>query len=154
MASSEDGFEATPNATAVRLRGLLLGLHVFGTAGVLAELLLMEHFEDALQYIPLMLLGADLLVVGWWLVARDRLSLRSFQAMMAAFAVSGLAGLWLHYQANVEFKLELSPGLAGWQLFTEAIMGATPALAPGTMLYLAAIGLAFTFRHPVLGSRS
>lgn len=145
MASSD------PNGgLAATLRTALLVLHVGGAAGTLAELLLLEHWEEFWQLAPLLLLGLDLLVVAWLVFDRSAFALRTFQGLMAVCGASGLAGLWFHYSGNVEFKLELSPGLSGFALFKEALMGATPALAPGTMVYLAAIGLVYTFRHPAL----
>ncbi len=48
------------------------------------------------------------------------------------------------------FELEMSPEVLGWALFREAIFGATPALAPGVMVQLGLLGLAFTIRHPSL----
>jgi hypothetical protein len=41
--------------------------------------------------------------------------------------------------------------LAGWQLFWQAIRSKTPpALAPGVMIQLGLIGLAYTYRDPAL----
>jgi hypothetical protein len=45
----------------------------------------------------------------------------------------------------VEFELEMYPGLSGLELFREAMKGATPALAPGTMTILGLLGLAYTY---------
>lgn len=154
MATSEFPVEATPNATATRLRATLLWLHAGGAGGALAELLLMGHYDGRLQFVPLGLLGADLLVLGWWILARSRAALRAFQGIMLAFVAGGLAGLWFHYRGNVEFALEVNPDLSGMPLLVEALTGGAPALAPGTMLFLAAIGFAFTVRHPVLAGRS
>jgi hypothetical protein len=42
------------------------------------------------------------------------------------------------------------PSLTGFELFREAISGATPTLAPGAMLHLGLLGLLYTFRHPAL----
>jgi hypothetical protein len=50
----------------------------------------------------------------------------------------------------MEFELETYPSISGLALFKEAMMGATPALAPGTMIELGLIGLAYTYRHPLL----
>jgi hypothetical protein len=47
----------------------------------------------------------------------------------------------LHYQGNVEFERELAPDASGLPLVWEALKGATPALAPGTMMLLGAVGL-------------
>jgi len=40
------------------------------------------------------------------------------------------------------------PSLGGSELYMKALMGATPLLAPGTMIQLGLVGLAFAFRHP------
>ena len=69
-------------------------------------------------------------------------------AVLGAFVAAGLLGTWLHYRGNVEFELERTPTLAGWALFRAAMEGATPSLAPGTMIHFGLIGLLFTWRHP------
>lgn len=70
-------------------------------------------------------------------------AVRAFQIAMALFAASGIAGILLHYQGNVAFELELSPDAAGMPLLLESMKGATPALAPGTMILLGAVGFAY-----------
>jgi hypothetical protein len=50
----------------------------------------------------------------------------------------------------MEFELEMYPSMAGFELVRESMSGATPALAPGTMLVLALIGLTYSYRHPRL----
>ena len=59
----------------------------------------------------------------------------------------------LHFQVNIEFQLEMDPALSRhWRSFQKAILAKTPpALAPGAMIQLGLIGLAYTFRHPALG---
>lgn len=138
-------------ATTVRvLRGVLLAIFVFGVVGTGAELVLLEHYEDVWQWTPLALMAASLLVLGWHLAAGGRLSVRAFQGVMILFVVGGLVGVVLHYRGNAAFELEMYPSLVGLDLFKESIRGATPALAPGTMVQLGLIGLAYTFRHPAL----
>jgi hypothetical protein len=95
-------------------------------------------------------MSLSLLVLGWRAITRGPASLRVFQATMLLFVISGFAGLFLHYQGNVDFELEMYPSLRGWALFRKAIKGTTPpTLAPGTMIMLGLIGLAYTYRHPV-----
>jgi len=43
--------------------------------------------------------------------------------------------------------------MEGFELFKESMMGATPALAPGMMAHLGLLGLALTYRHPLLARR-
>jgi hypothetical protein len=134
------------------LRRALLAVLVLGIVGTQGELLLLKHYEDVWQYAPLILNGVALLVVGWHLVSKNRVSVRVLQGTMALFLLAGATGLFLHYRGNVEWELERTPGLAGFELFKMAMTGATPALAPGTMVQLGLIGLLYAYRHPLLGA--
>jgi hypothetical protein len=69
---------------------------------------------------------------------------------MVLSMVSGAAGSLLHYRGNVEFEIESMPGLTSFALFKQSMTGATPALAPGTMVLIGALGLLFTLGHPRL----
>lgn len=130
------------------VRLVLLAALLLGLLGTLVELFLLEHTEDAWQWAPIALMGAALLVLGWFGISRGRASLRAFQWLMGLFLISGALGIWLHFRGNVEFELEMYPDLSGLKLFRDAMMGATPSLAPGTMIQLGLIGLAWAFRHP------
>jgi hypothetical protein len=77
--------------------------------------------------------------------------MRVFQGTMLLLVFGGLVGCILHYQGNVEFELEMHPSLEGRELFWESITGATPSLAPGMMITLGLVGLAYGYRHPRLG---
>ncbi len=139
------------DATLKTLRGFLLVIFVIGLLGAGAELLLIEHTEDFRQWIPLILMLLSLLLLGWHIAARTRASLRAFQGVAILFVISGFIGLFLHYQGNAQFELEMYPSLQGLELFRKAIKGTTPpTLAPGTMIVLGLLGLAYTYRHPVL----
>jgi hypothetical protein len=132
------------------LRTFLLITLLVSLAGTLVELLLLEHFEDAWQWAPIVLLAAALVTLGWHALERGAMSLNVLRALMVLCVASGLVGVLLHYRGNVEFELEMYPDLSGWKLFKDAMMGATPALAPGAMLQIGLVGLAWTFRHPAL----
>lgn len=123
---------------------LLLAIWMFGVAGTATELLLLEHFEGLSQQVPLLLFAVGLATGTWYARRPTPASLRAFQATLAAFALGGAAGLWLHFRGNMEFELETYPGLRGLDLLWETVRGATPTLAPGTMIVLAAIGYAAT----------
>ncbi len=134
------------------LRAMLLGLFLLASLGTGVELLLLEHFEEWEQWLPLVLLGLGLVsgaAAGVW---PGRRSLAALRAVMVTYAVSGGVGLYLHYAGNRAFELEMEPALAGLELVWAALTGATPALAPATMVWLAALGLLFSFRHPALES--
>jgi cation transport ATPase len=133
------------------IRAMLLTIFILGSVGSGAELLLLNHFESLLQWIPLLLILFSFVIVGWHAVRRTPASTRVIQGTMVAFIAAGVAGFYFHYQGSAEFKLESNPSLAGWRLFWEAIrVKAPPALAPGVMIQLGLIGLAYTYRHPAL----
>ena len=134
------------------LRKLLLVTLIVSLVGTLIELLLLEHFEDAWQWAPIALLSASLVTLAWHGLERGAVSLNVLRGLMVLCMVSGMVGLLLHYKGNVEFELEMYPDLSGWKLFKDSMMGATPALAPGAMLQIGLVGLAWTFRHPAFKS--
>lgn len=131
------------------IRRMVLGIFLFGLLGTGTELLLLGHTEGLGQLTPLLLMLTSILVLGWYAALRSPAGLRAFQGTMILFLLSGCAGLYLHYQGNVEFELEMYPSRRGLELFWEAIRGATPALSPGTMMVLGFLGLAYSYRHPV-----
>jgi hypothetical protein len=123
---------------------MIAAIFLFGSVGTGAELLLMEHTEGVWQNVPLVLVAIGCSGLAMMAIKPGRAQLRAFQLVMTLFVASGLAGLWLHYRGNVEFELELRPGSSDLELFRESMMGATPALAPGTMILLGAVGLAYS----------
>jgi hypothetical protein len=134
-------------------RRFLLAILWLGIAGTLAELLLLAHYEEASQWIPIALLTITLLLSGVVAVRPSHGSIRLFQAVMALMIVSGGVGMYLHLHANMEFQLEMDSTLKGFALLRKSMVAkAPPALAPGVMTQLGLIGLAYTFRHPALGS--
>jgi hypothetical protein len=132
------------------LRRGLLALLWLGFVGVLAELLLLEHYDGATQWIPLVLLAVAIVVTGWHWWSGRRASLRAFQVVMLLFVAAGLVGIALHIRGNVEFERELSPGLGGFDFWWEVLHGATPTLAPGTLVQFGLLGLLYAYRHPAL----
>lgn len=150
MTSSPPSRTLAAASTAGALRTALLGLFLLGCVGTAAELLLLGHVEDPWQIVPLGLFALALVGVGWYALARSRVSIQAFQGLMFLFLGAGIAGTLLHYRGNMEFELEMYPGMAGLELFRETMTGAFPALAPGAMVLFGLIGLAWTYRHPAL----
>lgn len=138
--------------TLAAIRGGLLIILVLGLVGVLTELVLIEHVEDRWQRVPIFLIIAVLIILGWHALDRGALSIRVLQGAMTLFVAAGTLGVLLHFKGNIEFELEMQPSAMGWPLIWSALTGATPALAPGAMVQLGLIGLAYTFRHPALRS--
>ena len=149
--SGEAAAAPTGDRTALSvIRGGLLIILIVGLAGVLAELLLLEHVEDTWQRVPLFLLAGALIIIAWHGLDRGPVSVRFLQGAMVLFILAGGLGVLLHFKGNMEFELEMQPAMSGWTLIRESLMGATPALAPGTMVQLGLIGLVYTYRHPRL----
>lgn len=136
--------EASRDGALAFARRAMVVILLLGMIGILVELLLLEHFEDTLQFIPLVLLGIGPIALVWQVRSPRRTALRTFRAIMVLYLVSGALGIFLHYRGNVEFELERRPEARRWQLFREAMMGATPALAPGAMVQLGLLGLLYT----------
>ena len=133
------------------VRRILLAILALGVAGSLTELILLKHTENIFQWVPLVLLGTGGSVLVWHSVSGSSASLRLLRWLMCGFVAAGMAGVYFHFQGSAEFKLESQPTLAGMALFWEAIRAkAPPLLAPGSMVQLGLLGLAYTYKHPVL----
>ncbi len=130
-------------------RGLLL-IFVLGTVGLGTELLLLDHFEEWRQQVPLVLLVLGLVLLAVRLFYRGAIILRLFRLTMLAFVLGGIVGLWFHLSSNMEFELEMYPTLSGLELLSKALSGAMPALAPGALVQLGLIGFLYTYQHPAL----
>lgn len=150
MSTEPTSDHLSEGATGTALRRLILGLIFVSAAAMFVDLLLLEHYETAWQWAPLALLAPVLAIVAVVAMRPSRASVRVLQGVMIACIAAGLLGMFLHYRGNVEFELERDPSLRGIALFWETIRGATPALAPGAMVQLGLLGLAFAFRHPAL----
>jgi hypothetical protein len=139
------------SATVAGIRRILLVVLLIGLMGMGVELLLLKHFEEVGQLIPLVLIGVALASTLWHVLRRGPGSLRILQIAMVFFIAAGLLGVFLHYGANVEFQREVDPSLVGTALFWRAIAAKSPPpLAPGSMAQLGLIGLAYTYRHPAI----
>lgn len=142
---------ADPRTLAV-IRRVLLAILLIGMLGTTIELLLLKHDEEATQLVPLVLLGLGFATVGWHGARPTMASLMTMQTLMVLFVASGLIGMVLHYQANVEFQREVDKSLSGMPLFWKVMAAkAPPALAPGAMSQLGLIGLVYSYRYPVTG---
>lgn len=123
----------------------LFGVLVLGIAGTTADLLLLAHYEDTAQLIPLGLLAAALLVVAWHAARPDTASLRTLQATMVLFVVAGIVGVGLHVAGSAEFQREIDPSQGWWDIARKAARAkAPPMLAPGAMIMLGLIGLTYS----------
>lgn len=140
----------TADSKAISLRRGILLIFVIGTVGLGTELLLLDHFEEWRQQVPLVLLALGLVLLAIRLFYRGAIILRLFRLTMLAFVLGGIVGLWFHLSSNMEFELEMYPTLTGLELLSKALGGAMPALAPGALVQLGLIGFLYTYQHPAL----
>jgi hypothetical protein len=131
------------------LRRWILVILVLGLLGTVTELLLLEHYEQPLQFVPLVLIVAALAVLWWEFRRHDLASRRATQIMMALFVLAGFVGFVAHFQGSAEYQLELNPDMSNWELLEKILRAkAPPLLAPGMMLQLGLLGLAYVFSDP------
>jgi hypothetical protein len=139
-----------PKAGAVsvveRLRLWVLGVLVLGLIGTVTELILLEHYEQALQFVPLVLIALGVVVLAWNYARADTASLRALQIVMGLFVLSGFAGMAAHFNGSMEYQLELNPDMSTWELLEKILHAkAPPLLAPGMMMQMGLLGLAYAF---------
>jgi len=142
------GESVRESETLASIRKLLLGALALGVLGTGGELILLRHIDTPTQWIPLVVLGVSVPVLIWHAVSPGPGSVRGVQVLMVVFIVAGVLGVALHYDGNVVFAREISPNARGFEYIRKTVAGATPVLAPGSLVLLGLVGLAQTYRHP------
>jgi hypothetical protein len=73
-------------------------------------------------------------------------SLRALEIIMMLFVVAGFAGIAAHFRGSAEFQLDLNPSMTAWELVEKVMRAkAPPLLAPGMMLQMGLLGLAYVY---------
>jgi hypothetical protein len=134
--------------TLASIRRRLLGALALGVMGTIGELILLRHIDMPAQWLPLAALVTAVPVLIWHASAPTTRSVRTLHVLMAVFITFGVIGVGLHYDGNVDFERELHPDEHGWEFQRKTMAGATPVLAPGSMVLLGLVGLAHAYRHP------
>lgn len=116
---------------------------LFMLIGTGVELYLINHYEDYLQLIPLMLIGLSLGIILTLFFERSHFVMLTAKILLLLIALSGFYGVFLHLKANFEFEKEMKATESSWNLMVESLSGALPALAPLSMVILALIGYAY-----------
>jgi uncharacterized membrane protein len=143
-----DGAETAPLRAGPieRLRRWILGVLVLGLLGTVTELVLLEHYEQPLQFVPLALIAAAVAVLMWEIRQRSAASRLALQVLMGLFVLAGFVGFVAHFHGSAEFQLDLNPDMSTWELLEKVLRAkAPPLLAPGMMLQLGLLGLAYVF---------
>ena len=138
------------------LRVFILAVLALGMVGTVAELIFLEHYEEPLQFVPLLLIVAAAAVLIWHVRSREAASLNALVIVMALFVLAGFLGMIAHFHGSAEYQLELDPAIGIFELIGKVVRAkAPPLLAPGMMIQLGLLGLAYAFsdsryRGPVL----
>ena len=133
--------------TLAGLRRWIVAILLFGMTGTFVELLLIRHVEDTIQLLPIVLLAGGAAAVAWHAWSRSVPSGIMTRGVMLLFVVAGALGIFFHFEANLEFQREMDATLKGRALYWRALSATVPpALAPGVMIQLGLLGLAYTYR--------
>ena len=128
------------------LRDWVLAILVLGLAGTVIELILLGHYEQPLQLVPVVLILASAPALAWHVMRRDSASLYALMTIMALFVRAGFVGFLAHFYGSAEFQLDLDRSMSTWNLLLKVMRAkAPPLLAPGMMMQLGLLGLAYVF---------
>jgi hypothetical protein len=130
------------------LRVVILGVLVLGIVGTVTELLLLEHDEadKPLQFVPLSLIAAGVAAIIWHLARPGPASLNTLQVVMVLYVLSSFIGFLAHFNGSAEFVHDLNPEASTWEILEKALHAkAPPLLAPGMMMQLGLLGLAYVY---------
>lgn len=135
-----------------RLRRFLIGLSGLILAGTLVELLLEEHYQETIQFVPFALCILGAIVAGMAFFRPNRGSLRALRTTMIVIGLGGGIGAMIHFIENFEFEREVHAAADFITQLFNAVKGAAPLFAPGVMTFAALIALAAAYYHPALRS--
>jgi hypothetical protein len=137
------------------LRRLLLALLAIGLLGVVADLVMLAHYENGWMLIPFAVIVVALCTLAARVLNPSAATVYFLRVAMAGMFVTALVGIVLHYRGGVEFQRDMDPTLSHWALFWKVMrMKAPPPLAPGALLQLSLLGFAATYRDPLTSTMS
>lgn len=130
----------------VIVRRVILGVLLLGMIGLIAELSLLSHYEDVLQWIPISVLAGGLAAVFLQLAHPRSWTLLLVELVMVIFIGCGFLGMYLHYSGSREFQLEMDPSMRGTQLVWRVLRAKSPpTLSPGTLVQMGILGLGYAY---------
>jgi len=136
------------------LRKWILAVLAFGLLGTITELTFLSHFEQPLQFVPMILIVLALGTIAWQWQAPSVASLRSFQVTMVLFVLAGVAGVIAHALGSAEFQIELNPEIGTWELVEKVLRAkGPPVLAPGMLAMMGLLGLGYVYSEAGYRSR-
>ncbi|MBI5563802.1 MAG: hypothetical protein HY870_02830 [Chloroflexi bacterium] len=143
----------TNDVVLARLRRFLLVIAGLLLAGTILELWVINHTQEAIQWLPFILCGVGLVAVGAALLRPQRPVLIGLRWLMGAVTLGSVFGVIEHIESNLGFVLEIHPDATTGQILAGALGGASPFLAPGMLGLAAVLAVAATYYHPALKSQ-
>jgi fatty acid desaturase len=132
-----------------RLRLFLLLLSGMLFAGTILELFLVDHHQDAIQWLAFAFAGLGLLVTLAVLARRGRTTVTLLRWSMLLVMVGSLFGIYEHVSNNIAFEREIQPNATLNRLLWKGVAGANPLLAPGALAIAALLALAATYKYGI-----
>ncbi|MBC7771771.1 MAG: hypothetical protein H7210_04685 [Pyrinomonadaceae bacterium] len=130
----------------VTIRRVILGVLLLGVTGLLAELILIGHYEDVKQWIPLCMLATGVAAVALEIVHRRVWTLSLVRLTMALFICTGGLGMYYHFRGSREFQVEMDPSMSGTRLVWQVLRSKSPpTLSPGTLVQMGILGLGYAY---------
>lgn len=116
-----------------------------GSVGILSDLLLMNHYENFSQILPILLISVCLILFLATLLIKTKRISNFFKCALALLTICAFAGIYFHLRGKADFKIEIDPNLKGWNLFLACITGHSlpPVLAPASIILVALSGYAW-----------
>lgn len=122
---------------------VILYTFLFFLFGSLIELYLIRHYEDLIQLIPILCIAVSLVSLFALFFRFSKHTIYAFKLSLLVNCFVGLLGFFFHLNSNYEFEKEMKPTSNYWNLFSESLSGALPALAPLNLVLLALVGYSY-----------
>ena len=123
------------------LRLLATGLFV----GTIAELIVVGHDDDPIQFVPFLLCGLGLLALAAVWKRPGAIMVLALRGIMTVIALGSLLGVYEHIEGNIAFVREIHPHAGTATLVKAALTGGAPLMAPGILAIGAAVAIAATY---------
>ncbi len=140
----------SPADVLARLRRFLLATAATLLAGTVAELVLVGHTEDFMQWLPFALCGLGFAALALAFFRPRRGALLTLRAWALLAGAGSLLGVYQHVAGNLALQREVNPTATGTEVLWSALDGGNPLLAPGVLALAAALAFAATYRREEL----
>jgi hypothetical protein len=137
-----------------RLRRVLLALATMLLLGTLVELWLVNHTEDAIQWVPFVLCGLALVAILLYVLRKTPITIWFLRIVMTLMILGSGLGIYLHVSNNMALEREMHPNARSSQIWRKGFGGANPLLAPGILAISAILTLLASYKYDVVNSSS